>query len=950
MITVFLKRNPENDESTRHDVPALLPFLRHELGTFPHGARITDLASGLDVTPAAIVDIPKLAMLPGPFEINLHAGAPAVAAAIPYLVMMAASALLSMIFAPDPPSATQRNVRQESPNNGLSERMNQVRVNGRIPDIYGTVRSTPDLLQKPYFIFEDHVEKEIAYLCIGRGSYAVSDIRDDSTLAAEIPGMAVEVYGPVTSPNSGHAPQIRVGSPINTRLLNTTRVNAVNGQELRASDAGGVTYRPVQFEWPNILRCLDRDIDLSEMFLVGDKLVVSNAQQTEEVYSSTEEASFSTEGQMSLLEISGDQRSNWEVGQHLTIRNGIALWTGTTGGDSDLSYSSNADFSGTYDIFGVSYSSASGLTTLDLGNAAATNGAWGLLGNYTARGSPNLWRLSGVVLFDLSGTYSINTVVSDRITLVDAVAVNPDWQVLADDYGGVSDEMLPRLYTSGDRWVGPITLQTVKPITRAIVNFVALNGLYTDDGKQQFRRNIEVRVEATPTDAYGEATGATQIFDGTVVGSAVSRSSRALTMTLDLAASSTHWKFQARRLTLSNGDFEGSVVDEVKWRDLYGASIVAAREFGDVTTVQAITNATDGALAIKERKLNMLVTRKLPRRVTGSQFSTELFATNNIADILSAICLDPRIGNRDSSEVDFDNFYQVAQQIREYFGVDVAQFNYTIDSDNLSFEETFAMMASAVYCEGYRRGRVLRLSFEQATEDSAMLFNHRNKVPGSETRTLSFGNADGLDGVEYQWINPADDSVTTIYLPEDRSAVNPKRIESVGVRIIEQATIHAWREWNKLRYQAETTEFEALPVANLLTLRERILCADNTRSGSQDGEVRAIDGLYIELSQPFEWEAGPYMIFLQNSQGEVEMIPVFDGGGSWFARLAHAPRAPLVAEGNAATKYIIGAGMSPRQARPFLITEKGQPNDDGTIPITAINYDARYYQNDRVGV
>ena len=72
-------------------------------------------------------------------------------------------------------------------------------------------------------------------------------------------------------------------------------------------------------------------------------------------------------------------------------------------------------------------------------------------------------------------------------------------------------------------------------------------------------------------------------------------------------------RVRVKRTTNSDTNFEGTVVDEVKWRDLYAMSPVTQQHFGDVTTVQSVTYATDGALAVKSRKLNMEVTRKLPR-------------------------------------------------------------------------------------------------------------------------------------------------------------------------------------------------------------------------------------------------------------------------------------------------------------------------------------------------
>ncbi|EJO27525.1 hypothetical protein, partial [Achromobacter marplatensis] len=159
-------------------------------------------------------------------------------------------------------------------------------------------------------------------------------------------------------------------------------------------------------------------------------------------------------------------------------------------------------------------------------------------------------------------------------------------------------------------------------------------------------------------------------------------------------------------------------------------------------------------------------------------------------------------------------------------------------------------------------------------------------------------------------------------------------------------------EWNKLRFQDLVTEFDALPEANLLTISERILCADNTRGQSQDGDIISVNTenpRLVTLSQAFDWAGGTsFTIFLQNRDAVVETMGVSSGGSSRLALLERAPRTPLVVrgEGYNATAYVITSNLNARQARPFLLTEKEVPNDDGTIPLTAINYDDRYYQND----
>jgi hypothetical protein len=941
-----------------HQVNDLLSFLKAELGPrFPPGARITDMATQAVVTPKVPLEVSALRGMPGPFVVEVfpRAGLTWTAIAVA-LAASTASMILTSILTPDPPNATARNVQQESPNNGLSERTNQARVNGRVPDILGKVRSTADLLAQPYKIFENHVEKEIAFMCIGRGAYAIHDARDDTTPISQIAGASVEVYAPFTSPNSGHAPQIRIGNAINQPVISSRRINSVNGQVLQPQDVGSAIRRGMVFRSPNEVVSQDGELDFTELFIAGEVISIQNAAQTQGTYSYSppEGATFRTDSAMrpgwGEVTFEGNHAAEWSVGQVVTLSNGAVSWTDHTGGDGDFDYTATGNVTGIYGVMGASFSD--GLTTvrLDISQNSAAWAAFRTAPNVVS-GTPTLTRPSDIVQFDLSGMYTINTLTSSLLTLDNPSAVNPAWDTLQNDYGGVSVVMNPTISTTGERWVGWFTVESVQPITRVIANVIALNGLYKDNGRQQYRRDVVYRFEAQRVDGNGNPYGSVLVFDREIRGSAVTKVVRADTLDVELGgAPSKRWQMRARRLTNSDTDFEGSVVDEIQWRDLYACSTVDRAHFGDVTTVQSVTFATDGALAVKERKLNLLVTRKLPRRVSGSTFTTELYPTTDVADIISAVCLDPLIGNRAPAEVDFDNIYNTVQEIRDYFGVDVAQFNYTIDSDNLSFEETLDMIAQAVFCRAYRRGSVIKLFFERASEDASLQFNHRNKLPGSETRTE--GSAMENDGIEYPWIDPDDDSQVTIYLPEDRSAVNPKRYDSVGVRVREQAYIHAHRAWNKLQFQDVVTEFDALPEANLLAVSERIRVADNTRAQGSDGEIVDVakdDGRLVALSQPYDWKpGGTYRIFLQSSDATIETMAVQSGGSPRLALLEREPRTPIIlrGEGYNPTTYIIGEGTSPREAMPFLVDEKGAPNDDGTIPLKAINYDARYYQND----
>lgn len=848
MQTVIIGHNPLDPATwVKHEVEDIRELLLQEFEAWPDNARIYhgEVAEDRDITPHNEAEIERLGELEGLFYVINYPG-DLITVIIAVVAVVAAAAVAFLIV---PAFPAMKNTQSQSPNNALADRGNQARPLGRIPDIFGTVRSTPDLLSVPYKIFKNHQEVEVAYMCIGKGDFEIDDIRDDTTPIEQIQGASLEVYGPGTSPNSGDAPIVSIGAPITDPLVNAKRYSSVNGQVLDPP-TGATSYTVnCKFVYPNKI--------------VAEATTLSYDTEYGEPY-----------------EIETDLTQYFSAGGTLNV--------------------SASDFT-------------EGATTVNLSG-------------------------SGYAIFSVSAT---------EIVLTNPDTINSDWADLDDLTGDETGFMSTNMTGSGTGWIGPFAMQ-VADLSMVLGNFVALQGLYKDDGKNQYPVNIQVEMELTPIDASGDAIGSPEVFTGTIFGQANDRSTRALTMYCEPTFTG-RCRVRARRITDKDTAFEGTVVDEVKWRDVYSIAPVNETDFGNVTTVFAVTYATEGALAVKDRKLNMLVTRKLPQRETGSTFSTELYPTRNAADILVAMALDPYIGNRTIAELDVANFYDTVAEIADYFGTEeAAEFCYTFDKDNLSFEESAQAVAGAIFSLAYRRGSVISLFFEKATEDSSLLFNHRNKLPGSETRTVTFGRTNDYDGLEFQFVDPIDDANVTYYIPEDRSAVNPKKIQSLGVRNFHQAYFAAWRAWQKIVYQNTTTEFEATQEADLLIVQERVLIADNTRSDTQDGQIENQSGLTVTLSQPFKTEVGvDYTMFVQHFDKTVQAIAVTPGATPYEAILATAPTSALSldADNFAVATYQIVGNNEPRGSA-FLLIDKN-PKSNFTLTLKAINYDARYYAKDK---
>lgn len=849
-VAIFIIENPfRPDESELIEADDVCAALAERFPKWPSTARIYDIAgfdveraqaafdpavlAAHDVTPRDEAGIERIMHLDGPLLVSVAPAFPITAIITIAAVVIGAAA--AFLLAPKIPSLS--NQQQQSPNNSLSARSNTARPNGRIPDIFGTVRAIPDLIAVPYSMFESNIEYEIALLCVGRGQYTISDISDDKTPVDQISGMSVQVYGPYKSPNNA-SPDIQIGTLIDSPMYNIRRSNGANGQTLNASN-----YKSYQG-----VSDIRFGSDYTVQHLPGDNVKFT---------------------------------AYFTLGDMLTI-------TGST---------------------------------------------------YT----------HSAVTFDGDGTYLITVLTDDEITLDVTGGMVAEWAKIAGFPGSVTGYLSSDLYVSGAQQVGPI-VETVETDGKLILNFEALNGLYKDDGTNQFEFDIGVNVAVTHVDSLGGVISGPVDYPGTLLGSAISKTTVALTLTIepDFAGIAS---CIITRTTPKDTAFKGTVVDEVKLRDFYSAGPVTQSDFGNVTIVFAKTIATAGALVIKDRKLNMLATRMIRPRINETDFGGTLVASDSADDIFCAVCMDPYIGARSSSDLDLNNIYGSIQDVAEYFdNVLAKQFGFTFDNDNLSFEETASIVALTAFCTAYRQGRQFRLSFEQATENSVMLFNARNTVPQSQTRTIRFGVLQDHDGAVVDYVDPDDGAPLKFEVPTDMSAKSPMQLDVLGIRSEYLAYLHTWRAWNKMRYQNIALQLEATQEAVLTIRNDRVLASDLTRP--QDvigGEIVAADGTLMTLSDPVELDPDKdWSICIQHYDESVEILACFGTDNPYQVELSAVPRLPLSLDIDNFTraKYII-VGDTDAAVRSFLVSDRTQASAF-TQTMTLINYSFLYYQCDQL--
>ena len=881
-----------------------------------------------DVTPTNKVDEASLQMLAknNDFDIVCQAGEAATIIAVVSLVVSLAMTVYTLLTMPKP----QNGMDQSSANNQLGQRQNKARIGGRIPDIYGTVKAYPDLIAPPYRYYENDTEVEEILTVLGRGYYDVAQFKEGDTSITQIPSMSVSAYDPGMSITSS-TPMYRHGDVLNYAPLVAKQSVSIVDRELPQPNKELVANDTMTFTGPNIINITGAD------FNAGDKIILDGAVfgLPDELLSGTTNLDFTNKVLTiaSTTNIVDPQNFKLLEVQVFSVADPI---------------NGALNLAGNYPVLNI-VKSGSYVYQISLDAPESVNQNWLLLtADNSAVMSANLTR--NIANIDLDGEYTISTVEESKIILSAPDAINPDWLKIDGTIGGE----LVVLYGSQDNWQG--WYESYGSHDSIIVNFYAPQGLYYI-GKKGWKGkiDIEVALEYQQIDDTGAPIGLSTLQTAWLYGRPGGERTNPIGMTMKHDFSFIgNVRYRVRKVTAvkNNGNTN---VHEVQAKTVFLCSKITKLAYDDVTIVRAKTINNDVSSGVKERMLNCIATRKLHSYATGTK-SADRMATNGFADIVCAMTEDAFIGRRSVSELDVVGLYQTSNYIQSYFGTYKAtEFNHTFDQANQSYEETLAQIASVVFCNARRESGKIYFQFERTNPSSSILFNHRNKKPGSETRTEKFGVTNEYDGVEVSWIDP-DDSWTekTLKLP-DENITNPKKIELAGVTNKYQAHFLAHRAWNKIRYQRETVQFTAYGEADLITINDRIAVTDDTipslvpiGDGFTQGEVVEWVGQNIAVSQPVQLNTDQtYIIHLQLPNGSIETMQVVQGGDEWHLVLERLPTLPLVTSWDgkvAPTVYSITLSQN-KDSEAYLVSEKS-PSGTFESQITAINYDTRYYKND----
>lgn len=542
----------------------------------------------------------------------------------------------------------------------------------------------------------------------------------------------------------------------------------------------------------------------------------------------------------------------------------------------------------------------------------------------------------------LDGYYPVLS-VSDVDIVMNVSSNLAAWQVITPTLNQVYGNIEPTdtVEKSFSDW----TSMRSTEFERVVVNIGASNGLYKDDGQTPKKRvNLQILVQFQPLDVNGIPYG--PIYETTGNLSARSADQTGVTIT-GLLPTPSAFRARARRITNKDFDFNGQVVDDIKFDNLYGQTRDLTANYGNRTTIHTARKQTPRATSIKSPKLALIVTEKLYRYLGNGVFDTALTNNNQAVQSLIRLLRDPVCGNLNLTADNMDKLLAVQAEIEQYFGApEAGQFCYTFDSYDLTMQDIISIIGDAIFCKSYREGNAVLLDFDRPRLGPEMVFTHRSKATG-EKWTRNFNTKDRYDSLKFSYINPSTNIKETITIPPG-GGLKMETYDSKGIRNYKQAYWAAYRRYQRNSLNRIAVEFTAMEEGIFARPGRAISVVKGSRVSPFDGYVVAVDGLTLVLSQNVEFTEGDeHSLVLKRRDGSVQSVSVTKGHNDRTVIMSAAPQEAIYV-GNSALKTEFSFGNEERHNAQMVVVSTVEPGSDRTVKITGYNYTDDYYAYDGV--
>ena len=414
------------------------------------------------------------------------------------------------------------------------------------------------------------------------------------------------------------------------------------------------------------------------------------------------------------------------------------------------------------------------------------------------------------------------------------------------------------------------------------------------------------------------------------------------------------YEVRVRRTNDKSGDVRAGHV--IHWGGLK-AFLEHTPEFGAVTLLAVRMRATDNLSQRSARLVNVIVTRRLPVWDPDTGWS-EPKATRSLAWAFADAARARYGAGLDDARIDLAALHAL-DQVWQSRG---DRFDAVFDQ-GLTVWEALTRIARCGRALPFLQGGVLRIARDAPRTLPVALFGPRNIVKGSFRVQYVMPGEDTADAVTVTYFSERtwtpDEVVTALPDSATEAADKPATVDLFGCTSAEQAMREGLYMAAANRYRRRIVTFRTELEGLIPTYGDLIAITHDLPRWGQGGEVTAVDGRRLTLSEPLEWDAGEesatgtgadtagppvhYIALRRRDGGLSGPWPVEPGGDERTVVLSEDPDpVPYTGADEERTHFAFGPGEAwGLRARVMAVRPRGEQ-----IEITAVGEDARVHQAD----
>ena len=375
-------------------------------------------------------------------------------------------------------------------------------------------------------------------------------------------------------------------------------------------------------------------------------------------------------------------------------------------------------------------------------------------------------------------------------------------------------------------------------------------GLYyaNDDGSFS-ARTVEWEVEARAVDDEGEAAGEWIAVASESVTAAENTPQR---KSYRYTVAAGRYEVRVKRTNDKSSDARAG--HEIRWGGLK-TFLENTPEFGDVTLLAVRMRATDNLSQRSARLVNVIVTRKLPVWDPTTGWSTPR-PTRSLAWAFADAARARYGAGLADARIDLSALHAL-DQVWQSRG---DRFDAVFDQ-GLTVWEALTRIARCGRALPFLQGGILRIARDAPRGLPVALFGARNIVKGSFRVQYVMPGEDTADAVTVTYFSERTwmpDEIVVALANSDANAVVDKSatVELFGCTGRDQAMREGLYMAAANRYRRRIMTFRTELEGMIPTYGDLITVTHDMPRWGQGGEVVAVDGRTLTLSEPLEWQTG----------------------------------------------------------------------------------------------